>query len=81
MGRERLRSGKAHGGVVVMMVLLQRRKVAVLGSPHLFQLPPFGGSHDLAGAGLVGWVVKESTDVVHKQGIEQLRDLLLVRKI
>lgn len=86
MGRERLGSGKAHRVVVMVVLLLQGREAGSrlgLTITHLtaFQFPAFRSSHDLTGAILVGGVVKERSNVVHKQRIERLRDLLLVGKI
>lgn len=40
-----------------------------------------GRSHDSIRPGLVGWVVEQGADVVHKERVQQLRDLFLVRKI
>lgn len=51
--------------------------------PHLaFRLAAMlGHSHDLAGPGLVRWVIEKSANVVDEKRIEKLRDLFLVRKV
>lgn len=55
-----------------------------LGVAHLcllLLLAALRSLHDLRCPVLVGWVVKKRTNVVHKQGVQQLSDLLLVGEI
>lgn len=47
----------------------------------LLLLATFRSLHDLRGPVLVGWVVKKRTNVVHKQGVQQLSDLFLVGEV
>lgn len=69
------------------MVLLQSWEAGAtrLAAAHLGRvlLPALLGrhGHDLACAVRVRRVIKQSANVVHKQGIQKLRDLLLVRKV
>lgn len=47
----------------------------------LLLLAPFGGSHGLAGAALVGWVVEQRADIMNEQGVKELGNFLLVGKL
>ncbi len=66
-----------------MVVLLQRRQARLLAAPHLILLllSALCSGHDLACPRLVCGVVEQRPNVVHKEGIQQLRDLLLVGKV
>lgn len=70
-----------------MMVLLQGWEPGAtrLAAAHLGRVlfPPLLGrdGHDLACAVRVGRVIEQSANIVHEQGIQKLRDLLLVRKV
>lgn len=71
---------------LVWVVLKGGQAASILGISQLVLLLlllflPFRHSHDLIRAGLVGRMIKQCVNVVHKQGVEQLSDLLLVRKI
>ena len=69
------------------MVLLQGRKAGAtrLAATHLglvlFPALLSGDGHDLAGAVRIGRVVEKRANVVHEEGIQELRDLLLVGKV
>jgi hypothetical protein len=42
---------------------------------------PLRSSHDLVRPTLVGWVAEQRANVVHKERIQELGDLLLVGKV
>lgn len=64
-----------------MRLMMDRRQAMSMSQLRLLLLAALSSSHDLAGAGLVCRVAKESPDVVHEEGIQQVRNFLLVRKI
>jgi hypothetical protein len=63
---------------------MQRRQPRRLGIvPHLILLllPSLRSCHDCMRASLVGWMIQKCSNVVHKQRIQKLCNLFLVRKI
>lgn len=69
----------------MVVMLPDRRKpgLLALGSLHpaRFLFPTLGRRHHLVGAVLVCRMVQKGTDVVDEQRVEELCNLLLVRKI
>lgn len=57
------------------------RRLCVAHLRLLLLLAALCSLHNLCGSVLVGWVVEKRTDVVHKQGVQQLGDLLFVGEI
>lgn len=82
MGRER-RLRKAHGVMVGLLLKGGKwcRRLRVAHLRLLLLLAALCSLHDLCGTVLVGWVIEKRADVVHKQGVQQLGDLLLVGEI
>lgn len=77
--KRRLRAGKGHG---VVMVLLDRREARRGGANlALLLFPALGSSHDLRCSALVRRVIEERADVVNEERVQHLRDLLLVGKV
>lgn len=67
----------------MVVVLLQRWQGRWLSVAHLglFLLAALSCLHDLCGPVLVRGVVKKCANIVHKQRVKQLGDLLLIGKI
>jgi hypothetical protein len=66
----------------VMVVLMERGQSSSLTSHlALLLLSTFSRLHHGAGAGLVGWVEQERPNVVDEERIQELCNLLLVRKV
>lgn len=69
----------------VVVVVLQRRQGLRLRIPHLrlllLLLAALCSLHDLRGAILVCWVVKQGTNIVHEKRVKKFSNLLLVGKI
>ena len=62
------------------MMVMQCRRLRTGGSRDLwtFQAPLLRLLDDHVGAGLVGGMVQKTTDIVYKQGVQQVSDLLFV---
>jgi hypothetical protein len=59
---------------------LRRRWGALRSSRGTFHPLSLGFLHDHICSVLVGWVVQQAADVVHKQWVQKVSDLLLVGK-
>lgn len=60
--------------------LLRSRRRALGPRRRAFQTSLLGLLHYHVCPSLVGWVVKQTTDIMHKQWVQEIGDLLLVGK-
>ena len=82
MGRDGRRGPgemRAHR-IVHRVMMMQRRRLRGLRRPRI-ESAPFRTSHDASGTALVVWMVEQSADVVHKERVEKMGDLLSIRKV